>query len=215
MASRSAPIYSTALLAIVLILTFHIAATSLLRYVTGSEVAPPPITANAFADPFLIIHVVAAVTALVIAPVQFVAGVRRRWPAFHRLTGRLYLVACAIGAPAGFILAFGTTLGPVAGSGFAVLALLSAGFTWLGWRSAVERRFDAHRLWRLRSYAMTAAAITLRLMIPASAWLGLDFVESYQVIAWLSWGFNLALVEYYIQRSRARSVRAAATLATA
>jgi uncharacterized membrane protein len=183
----------------------QIAATSACRYVAGGEEPPPPIVANAFAYPFLIIHVIAAVTALVVAPVQFVALVRRRWPAFHRFAGRLYLLPCAVGAPAGFVLALGTTLGPVAGSGFAVLALLSAGFTWLGWRSAVERRFEAHREWMLRSYAMTAAAITLRLMIPASAWAGLDFVASYQVIAWLSWTTNLALAEFYIRRGRPRS----------
>ena len=48
----------------------------------------------------------------------------------------------------------------------------------------------------LRSYAMTATAITLRLMIPASMLLGLEFRPAYQVIAWISWMTNLALVEH-------------------
>jgi hypothetical protein len=66
----------------------------------------------------------------------------------------------------------------------------------------------------LRSYAITATAITLRLMLPASALLGLDFSLAYPVIAWLAWLTNLALFEYVIRRSRP-SPTAQAALATA
>ena len=56
----------------------------------------------------------------------------------------------------------------------------------------------------LRSWAMTAAAITLRLMLPFSGVvLGLGFDTAYPVIAWLSWLTNLALVEIHIRRTRA------------
>ena len=198
---RSA-IYSTAWRAIVVLLTVEIAIVSALRYFAGSETPPPFIVANAFANPFLVLHVAGGATALLVGPLQFVRRIRARWPHFHRATGRIYVAACAIGAPAGFILALGTTAGPVAGAGFAVVAVLWALFTWLGYRAAVERRFGDHREWMLRSYACTAAAITLRLMLPASALLGLDFVPAYRVIAWLAWTTNLAVFEYYIRRNR-------------
>ena len=140
--------------------------------------------------------------------------VRTRWPAVHRVTGRIYVAGCAIGAPTGFLLALGTTMGPVAGSGFALLAILQAAFTWFGWRAAVARRFADHRAWMLRSYAMTASAITFRLMLPASAMAGLDFATGYSMAAWLCWTTNLALVEYYLRRSR-RPARTYARLANA
>ena len=197
------PIYSTALRAIVVLLTVEIAIVSALRYFAGLEPPPPPIVANAFAQPFLILHVAGGVTALLVGPLQFVRRIRARWPHVHRATGRIYVLACAIAAPAGFMLALGTTAGPVAGAGFAVLALLSATFTWRGWRAAVERRFGSHREWMLRSYALTSAAITLRLMLPAALFVGLEFVEAYRVIAWLAWIVNLAAFEYYIRRNRA------------
>lgn len=54
----------------------------------------------------------------------------------------------------------------------------------------------------LRSYALTATAITLRLMLPAAGLLGLDFLPAYRTIAWLSWISNLVLVETYIRRQR-------------
>ncbi len=211
---RLAPIFSIAWRGAIALLTLQIAIISSLRYFTDSEPAPPPILANAFAHPFLILHVAGGVTALLLGPLQFVRRVRTRMPAFHRATGRIYLGACAVAACAGFILAMGTTAGPIASAGFATLALLWLAFTYLGWRAAVERRFGNHRQWMLRSYAMTAAAITLRLMLPLAGLLGFQFLPAYRAIAWLCWTTNLALVELYLRRNRL-SATSEAKLATA
>jgi uncharacterized membrane protein len=197
------PIYSLAWRAILVLLTVEIATVTALRYFLGAETPPPPIVANAFAHPFLVLHVAGGETALLVGPLQFVRRIRARWPAFHRAGGRIYVLACALGAPAGFVLALGATAGPVVRVGFAIPALLWPLFTWLGWRAAVEGRFADHREWMLRSYALTAAAITLWLMLPASAFLGLDFFPAYRVISWLSWATNLVLVELHIRRNRA------------
>jgi hypothetical protein len=196
-------IYSIGWRLLIVLLTAYIAYVSVERYLAGGEPGPSGILANGFANPFLVLHVAGGVSALVLMPLQFVGPIRRAAPWFHRFIGRLSVLACVIGAPAGFMLALGTTAGPVAGAGFASLACLWALFIWLGWRAAIARRFDAHRAWMLRAYAMVAAAITLRLMLPASAMLGFDFVASYRAIAWLAWITNLALVELYIRRKRA------------
>ena len=210
-----APLWSAAWRLVIMLLIVEIAIVSALRYVIGTEAPPPPITANPFAHPFLVIHVVAAMIALLVGPLQFVRRVRTRWPAFHRATGKLYVVAILIGSPAGFLLALGSTSGPLAVTGFATVAVLSTAFTWLGWRAAVNRQFAEHREWMLRSWAMTSAAISLRLYLPfAGLVLGLPFYTAYPVIAWLSWLTNLAIVEYWIRRTRASRPRFA-TLATA
>ena len=214
MIRKLAPIYSSAWRTALVLLSVQIAAVSILRYVAGAEPAPPPIVANAFANPFLVIHVVSAVIALLVAPLQFVRAIRTRWPALHRGTGKVYIVACAFAAPSGFILALGTVAGPVAAVGFAVPGVLCALFTWWGWRAALDRRFKDHRDWMLRSYAMISAAITLRLLLPASAMLGFGFYEAYPIIAWLSWSINWALVEYFIRRERGPA-RGRPTFATA
>ena len=196
------PIYSTAWRATVAFLTVEIAIVSSLRYFAGSQEAPPPILANAFANPFLVLHVAGGVAALLAGPLQFVKRVRTRWPAFHRTTGRIYVAGCAIGAPTGFVLALGSTAGPMTGAAFALQAVLWGLFTWLGVRAIMDRRIGDHREWMLRSYAVTSAAITLRLMLPASAYLGFDFLPAYQVIAWLAPFTNIILFEYYIRRER-------------
>jgi hypothetical protein len=197
-----APIYTAGWRLAVVLLTLEIAFVSALRYFAGAEPPPPPILANAFARPFLLLHVMGGVTALLLTPLQFVGGLRACWPALHRAVGRVCVVACAIGAPAGLMLALGTTAGPVAAAGFAIPAVLWAAFTWLGWRAAVEARFAAHREWMLRAYAIVSTAITLRLMLPAAGLLGLDFYPAYRVISWLAWITNLVLFEYYIRRAR-------------
>ncbi len=196
------PIYSTAWRAIVVLLSVEIAAVSVLRYFTGIEAPPEPILANAFAQPFLPLHVVGGVVALLVGPLQFVRRLRIRWPRVHRATGWTYILACALGAPTGFILALGATAGPIVNVGFAIPAVLCGVFTWLGVRAAIERRFEDHQDWMLRSYGVIAVAITLRLLIPASAFLGFDFLAAYRINSWLAWIINVALVEYAIRRSR-------------
>ncbi|HEX9932057.1 MAG TPA: DUF2306 domain-containing protein [Allosphingosinicella sp.] len=195
-------IYSAAWRAVVVVLSVEIAVVTALRYFIGTEAPPPPILANAFAHPFLILHATGGVAALLLGPLQFVLRIRTRRPGFHRATGRLYVVACALAAPTGLVLALGTTAGPVVSVGFAIPAILCALFTWLGWRAAVERRFGDHSDWMLRSYAVIATAITLRLLIPASAFLDFDFLAAYRVNSWLAWMINLVLVEYAIRRDR-------------
>jgi uncharacterized membrane protein len=203
MGHRLAPLFSTTWRAAVVLLTAQIATTSLLRYGANSEAPPPPIIANAFADPYLVVHVIAGVIALLVGPLQFVRCIRVRMPGLHRTTGLIYVLACAVAAPAGFMLALGSTAGPVAGAGFAVQALLLPVFTYLGLRAAIKRRFGEHREWMLRSYALTAAAITLRLMLPAVIWAGAEFLPAYRMIAWLAWVTNLVLCECYLRRNRA------------
>lgn len=193
-------IYSAAWRLLIILFTVQITLTSVARYFTFREEAPPPILANAFAHPFLAVHVFFAMIALVAGPFQFVRLIRQRWPALHRLSGRLYVLGCAIGAPTGIVLALGATAGPMVNIGFAIPGLLCTLYTWLGWRAVMERRFADHENWMLRSYAMIAGAITLRLLIPASAWLGFDFLAAYRVNAWLAWMINLALAEIVIRR---------------
>lgn len=202
MARKLAPIFAFSWRAVVALMTIEVAAVSALRYFTA--MAPPPsvITDNAYAYPWLAIHVAGGVTALVLGPLQFVRAIRNRWPAVHRASGRIYVAACMIAAPAGFMLALGTTSGPVASVGFAIPAILWPIFTFLGLKAAIERKIE-HRDWMLRSYAITSNAITLRLMLPfAGLVLHLPFSSAYPVIAWLSWMTNLILFELYIRRNR-------------
>ena len=55
----------------------------------------------------------------------------------------------------------------------------------------------------LRSYALTLAAVTLRVYLPLSQIYGIDFIAAYQAIAWLCWVPNLVIVDWFVLK-RAR-----------
>jgi uncharacterized membrane protein len=149
----------------------------------------------------LLLHVGGGVTALLLGPWQFWSRLRRRQARIHRALGRAYLCAVlagGIGALALAPLAYG---GLPARAGFATLGLL-----WLGTAAvafgAIRRADRArHRRWMIRSYALTFAAVTLRLWLPALQWTGLDFETAYATVAWISWVPNLGVVELALRRS--------------
>lgn len=58
----------------------------------------------------------------------------------------------------------------------------------------------------IRAYALTASAITLRLILPAGLALGLSFRQAYILAAWGCWIVNLALAELVILRRPAGTV---------
>lgn len=191
--------YSTAFRALVALLSIGIALVSY-RYLTDSTTRSPEVLANVFARPFVVLHVLGAATALLVSPFQFVARFRSRRSGLHRIVGRVYVAGCLLGATAGLPLALGTTAGPVAASGFALLAIVWFWTTSLGWLNAMQGRIAEHRRWMLRSWALTMAAVTLRLYLPFPPLLGFDFMEGYRAIAWLSWVPNLALMEAWLRR---------------
>ena len=51
------------------------------RYLLGTENVPPVIAGNLFGNPWLVIHVAGAATALLVGPLQFSSAVRSRVPA--------------------------------------------------------------------------------------------------------------------------------------
>ena len=143
----------------------------------------------------LIAHVAGGMVALALGPFQFIAAIRRRWPRIHRLLGRSYLTGIAVGGIAGLWmarLAYGGTIGQ---AGFATLAVL-----WLATSAMALARIRAgdvqgHRAWMVRSFALTFAAVTLRLYLPSPMIFGVDFEVAYAAIAWACWVPNLLVAE--------------------
>lgn len=170
------------------------------RYLPMVGPLAPNVMENLFARPWLTAHVAGAATALLLGWMQFLPAVRRRAPAVHRWTGRLYVLGCIEGGVAGLVLAFGTSSGPIGGAGFGLLAVLWLVTTALGWRTAMERRFDEHRRWMIRSWALTLAAVTLRLYLPLSMLVPAPMEDSYRAIAWLCWVPNLLIAEWWLRR---------------
>jgi hypothetical protein len=151
-----------------------------------------------------IVHAVSASLALMLGPLQFVASLRSRFPAIHRWTGRGYALAIAVAWLSSLPMAVHAMTGAVAAAGFLALGLVWVATTGLGVVCALQRRFVEHRRWMVRSYALTAAAITLRIYLGLSAGLDVDLDVSYPYIAWLCWVPNLFAAEWYLRQATGR-----------
>jgi uncharacterized membrane protein len=148
----------------------------------------------------LAIHAGFAATALVIGPLQFFATIRTRHPRWHRRIGTTFVTCCLIGGAAGLLLALGSTEGPVATAGFGSLALAWMAATGNAWRLARRRDFVRHRRRMIRSYALTFAAVTLRLYLPLIPLTHLGFDWGYRAISFLCWIPNLIVAELWLRR---------------
>jgi len=177
------------------------------RFLTAHPTMGADIAANLVRRPWLPIHATLAATALLVGPFQFLPRLRARFPQIHRTMGRIYVTACLLGAPAGFVLAMGTDAGPIAQWGFATLAVLWFTVTAYALRLAMTGRIATHRRWMIRSFAMTFAAVTLRLYLPIPPmFLHMSFLEGYRVISWFSWTSNLLAAELFLNWNAVRAL---------
>ncbi|MEZ4712243.1 MAG: DUF2306 domain-containing protein [Caldilineaceae bacterium] len=144
-------------------------------------------------------HVIGSMLALALGPFQFLPRLRRgRRLRIHRWLGRLYLIGVAVGGVFGFYMAWLAYGGAVARIGFAILAALWLLTGAMAYRTIRAREIQAHRRWMMRNYALTFAAVTLRLWLPLLPVFGLDFITAYRTVAWLCWIPNLLIMEWWI-----------------
>ena len=109
------------------------------------------------------------------------------------------MICCLVGGCAALLLAAGATSGLIATAGFGLLGVCWLGSTALAWRYGKARDFVRHRRWMVRSYAMTFAAVTLRLYVPVVFIAHLDFLPSYQAISFLCWVPNLIVAALWLR----------------
>ncbi len=127
-------------------------------------------------------HIVFGGLALLLSPVQLAARVRARIPRLHRVVGRVVLTSIVVAGAAGLVLATVNAAGPIGTAGFGALALLWVTFALLGLRAILRRDVVSHRRWMLRAFAMTYAAVTLRLWLLVLIPLLGDFHSAYLLV---------------------------------
>lgn len=151
----------------------------------------------------LLMHVSAAPVALAVGAFQFMPRIRRNHRALHRWLGRLYAVAILVGG----IGAMGISLNAIGGLwaqvGFSALGIAWMGSTAIAIWMAMNKRFAEHRVWMLRSFALTFSAVTLRLQLVGFEISGLPYEQSSVWLAYTCWVPNLLVAEFLI-RTRPR-----------
>jgi hypothetical protein len=150
-------------------------------------------------------HVFFGAIALLAGWSQFSEKFRFRHLQIHRRLGKAYVFSVLLSSVSGFTIAMFATGGLISILGFAALAV-----TWFfsnvkAYTSILNRNVQEHQTWMIRNYALTFAAVTLRIWLPFSqAVLHMDFILAYQIVAWMCWLPNLLIATLIINRKRLR-----------
>src|SRR6266478_447144 len=129
-------------------------------------------------------HILPAMLFMVLGPLQFVRGLRAKYPQIHRWSGRIFLAASTL---------FGA---------FFLIALAKA------LRHALRRQFVQHREWMIRGYAIGLAVATIRPIMGtffAAAMIGGHRPDPHEFFGTAFWiGFTLQMIaaEIWINYTR-------------
>jgi uncharacterized membrane protein len=192
---------------LVLAMSVGVAAYALVAYSLvplGSLVHPQMKLAFEAHRVAILTHIFCSALAMVLGPWQFVPGLRARRPVLHRWSGRLYLLAGVVpGGITGLYVSSFAFGGAINQLGFAALAVLWLASGVQAYRTIRAGRVSAHRQWMLRNFALTFAAVTLRIYLGTFAAMGIPFETFYAWLGWLCWVPNVLLIEWYIRRKAA------------
>lgn len=144
-------------------------------------------------------HIVGGSLALILGGIQLSSRLRRRNIGMHRIIGTLYVICVLIATVGAIATLHETTTGWPAKSGFWLLAIAWPTTTLLGypWRG----KFDVswHGRLMIYSYAMTCAAITLRLYLIGLLASGVRFPYAYPTAAWAG-GVGNVILAFVVMR---------------
>ena len=145
-------------------------------------------------------HIVIATPILLIAPLQFIASIRKARPEIHRLLGRIFLASSIAAAPLGIYL--GATLSNQGSR----LPITFLGLFWLfmsiaAWVTARRKDFANHRKFVIRSLTLGLAFVWIRILDDFSESL-LSFIPHEPTVKatqeWLAFAIPILLVETWL-----------------
>nr|WP_042183597.1 DUF2306 domain-containing protein [Kibdelosporangium sp. MJ126-NF4]CEL15581.1 membrane protein, putative [Kibdelosporangium sp. MJ126-NF4]CTQ98245.1 membrane protein, putative [Kibdelosporangium sp. MJ126-NF4] len=194
------------------------AAFSLPTYLTGdtsaSRIPLDPDIALHYLS--IVVHALPASLLLAIGPFQFAATLRARRPGLHRVLGRVYMVSVVVAAVVAIVAATFSVSGISAQIAF---YLLSAAWIYSlvqGYRAIRQGQVQLHRIWMIRNYALSFAAVALRAFLGLGLALrgpfpSLTFADIYTTSVWSSIVVCAVVAEYFIiQKTITPLVRKAA-----
>ncbi|MEX5720040.1 DUF2306 domain-containing protein [Geodermatophilus maliterrae] len=165
--------------------------------------------------PLLVAHIAFGSIALIATCLQLWPRLRRRRPALHRWTGRVYVFGGVLPAAACAAVLL-TWMGGPGWIGRIALEVLWVASTVTGWMAARRRRWPVHRRYMVYSFALTMDAFSTRaliVVIAAMAGPDLDLVLFLESVAWCGWLFNLLVAHVWLERTSRSSAHRAALAA--
>ena len=189
--------------------------TALAAVVFVAGVALPYLLSSSYGPPeyaprrgWLLFHIVGGMIAVLTGPVQLWLGLADRGMAWHRRMGIGYMTGVGVGALGAFYLSTHTDFGWVFGAGLFGLAVAWVTTTTLAYLAIKRSLTDQHKEWMIRSYVVTFAFVTFRVIQSAlqAAQIGTP-LEQLAVAAWACWAVPLLVTELVLQGRKVLAVR--------
>jgi uncharacterized membrane protein YozB (DUF420 family) len=148
-------------------------------------------------------HVGGGVIALLTGLFQLWSGLNGSAMSTHPWTGRLYVGGVVVGSLGAVALAYSSVLFGLAWD----VALISLAIAWVATTSTAflcirRRNLTAHKQWMIRSYIVTFAFVTFRIIVdyvPYGAWWGISNADMSQAMIWPVWVLPLLAYEVLLE----------------
>lgn len=166
----------------------------------GSSVTPAMMEVYRIHRLTIVFHALFASIALAIGVPQMSHKFREKYPKLNLTFRKIYFISVIIASITGFMLAFTSQGGLVNTFGFGILAVI---WFYSCIRAILADRSNdmpAFRLWMVRNYTLTFAAVTLRIYLGLFfATLGYDqFDNFYPTLGFLCWVPNIVVSEWFL-----------------
>lgn len=152
------------------------------------------------------LHIISAVLFSLFGAFQFSTGLRKRYPQWHRLSGRVVAASGVVAALSGIWMGAMYPI-PAALQGDLLFGVrLLAGATMLmaivlAVDAAMHRDIARHRAWMIRGYALgQGAGMQVVVLLPWMLILGTPSTLQRDVLMSLAWLINLAVAEMIIKK---------------
>jgi len=153
-----------------------------------------------------LVHVVPGVLFMVLGPLQLSRTIRSKYLAFHRWSGRVFLVCCLIIATSALMMSFRMSIGGA--SETAATTFFALLFTFCLTKAFIHirrREILLHREWMIRGFAIGLGVATVRPIVGAFfAARRLAPHEFFGAAFWLGFTINLIAAEAWINYTRTR-----------
>lgn len=147
------------------ILAFYVSSFSVEPQIWNESLAGLHVEGGTLANSGIGLHFLAGGIILILGCIQLLPSIRRHAPRLHRVSGRVYLLACLTTSIGGliFIVARGTIGGALMDLGFGLYGVLMFACTVQTYRYARRQEFARHRSWALRLFALAIGSWLYRM----------------------------------------------------
>jgi hypothetical protein len=154
------------------------------------------------------VHIIPGALFMILAPLQFVPGIRSRHLWFHRLSGRIVVVLGLIIGITALIMSFKTNIGGVTETAATVLFAIIFLFSLVkGFYHIRRHEVALHREWMIRMFAIGFAIATVRPIV--GMFFALSRLSPHQffgIAFWIGFTLHLVAAELWINYTRKRNV---------